>query len=294
MTQGFQLQDGESLYGLGQYNEPIGTTAARDVLMVQTNIGIRVALHALQPALRPAVGRTPRWFPPTTRKAPASNPTARRRGRLLPGRRPDMDAVMRGLRTPTGTATMLPKTAFGLFESKERYQTQARCSTSSNASRADHFPLDNIVPGHRANGTADGTWSGMIWDHCVTRSARHDRHPAPDPYTQFMISIWPSVGNKTELALRAGRQWLGCFGPMEGVASQARSTTPSARRAARSTSATSRKVCSDVGVDALWMDGTEVEVSGAAHDPGTVERDIRPCAATPWATSRATSTSTTC
>jgi alpha-D-xyloside xylohydrolase len=31
----------------------------------------------------------------------------------------------------------------------------------------------------------------------------------------------------------------------------------------------------DVGVDALWMDGTEVEVGGAAHDPGQVEADIK-------------------
>jgi len=31
----------------------------------------------------------------------------------------------------------------------------------------------------------------------------------------------------------------------------------------------------DVGVDALWMDGTEVEVGGACHVPSEVEADIK-------------------
>ena len=77
-----------------------------------------------------------------------------------------MDAVMRGLRTLTGAATMLPKTAFGLFASKERYQTQAQVLDVVKRFRADHFPLDNIVQDWQVlGGAADGTWSGMIWDH---------------------------------------------------------------------------------------------------------------------------------
>jgi alpha-D-xyloside xylohydrolase len=42
LTQTFSLTPDESLYGLGQYNEPCMDYRGRDVLMVQTNIGIVV------------------------------------------------------------------------------------------------------------------------------------------------------------------------------------------------------------------------------------------------------------
>ncbi|HEV8688939.1 MAG TPA: hypothetical protein VGQ91_01485, partial [Ideonella sp.] len=42
LTQTFTLTPDESLYGLGQYNEPYMDYRGRDVLMVQTNIGIVV------------------------------------------------------------------------------------------------------------------------------------------------------------------------------------------------------------------------------------------------------------
>ena len=101
---------------------------------------------------------------------------------------------------------MFPKTAFGLFMSKERYQTQQQLLDVVRHFRADGFPLDTIVQdwqywGGEKDGVWDGKWSGMVWD----------RERFPDPaamtrelhgplHTRLMVSIWPSVGNDTALA----------------------------------------------------------------------------------------------
>ena len=277
VTQGFQLQDGESLYGLGQYNEPYWDYRGRDVLMVQTNIGIVLPfmLSSQRYGLLWDVYSKMRFTDDAQgARFWADSAPAGADYYLVAGQ--DMDAVMRGLRTLTGAATMLPKTAFGLFMSKERYQTQAQVLDVVKRFRADHFPLDNIVQDWQYwGGAADGTWSGMIWDH--------SRYPDPramidtlhrDLHTQFMISIWPSVGNKTELARELDANGLR-FGPMEGVASQAQIYDAFSEKGREIYFRHLKKGLLDVGVDALWMDGTEVEVSGAAHDPGTVERDIK-------------------
>ncbi|MCE4555416.1 TIM-barrel domain-containing protein [Roseateles cellulosilyticus] len=277
MTQAFSLAPDESLYGLGQYNEPYWDYRGRDVLMVQTNIGI----------VLPFMVSTRRWgvlwdvyskmrFTDDAQGARfwAESAPAGADYYLVAGS--SMDDVMAGYRHLTGAAPMFPKSAFGLFMSKERYQTQAQVLDVVRRFRADHFPLDNIVQDWQYwGGAADGTWSGMIWDA--------SRYPDPramidtlhrDLHAQFMISIWPSVGNNTALARELDAHGLR-FGPMEGVASQAQIYDAFSAEGREIYFRHLKKGLLDVGVDALWMDGTEVEVSGAAHDPGTVERDIK-------------------
>lgn len=285
LTQTFTLTPDESLYGLGQYNETYMDYRGRDVLMVQTNIGIVV----------PFMVSTRRWGllwdvyskmsfsdRPEGATFRAESAPAGADYYLVAGA--DMDGVIAGYRRLTGAAPMFPKAAFGLFMSKERYHTQQQLLDVVRRFRAERFPLDYIVQdwqywGGEKNGPNgrewDGNWSGMVWD----------RERFPDPAgmtrelhgtlnTKLMISIWPSVGNDTALARELDAGGLR-FEPLHWISKRARIYDAFSAEGRRIYFKHVRKGLLDLGVDALWMDGTEVEVGGAAHDPGEVEADIK-------------------
>lgn len=186
-----------------------------------------------------------------------------------------MDGVVAAYRRLTGTAPMYPKQAFGLFMSKERYPDQQRIVEVAEAFRKERFPLDYIVQDWQYwGGDKDGTWSGMIWDPV--------RFPAPRAMAErlhalnlkLMVSIWPSVGNDTPLAKELDEHGLR-FEPLHWISGKARIYD--------AYSALGRKIyfkhvksgLFDNGVDALWMDGTEVEVGSAAWDMAQNEADIK-------------------
>ena len=187
-----------------------------------------------------------------------------------------MDGVIAGYRSLTGAAPMFPKAAFGLFMSKERYKTQDRLIEVARTFRKEGFPIDYIVQDWQYwGGDRDGTWSGMIWDQ--------ERFPDPAALTKtlhdelhmkLMNSIWPSVGNDTALAHELDAKGLR-FEPLHWISKRARIYDAFSPEGRAIYFKHIKKGLLDVGVDALWMDGTEVEVGGACHDPAEVERDIK-------------------
>jgi len=281
LTQTFILAPDESLYGLGQYNEPYMDYRGRDVLMVQTNIGIVV----------PFMVSTRRWgllWDVYSKMSFSDRPEgASFRAESAPAGADyyvvaggSMDGVMAGYRKLTGAAPMYPLAAFGLFMSKERYTTQQQLLDVVRRFRADGFPLDYIVQdwqywGGEKNGAWDGKWSGMVWDPerfpdpaAMTRELHGELH------AKLMVSIWPSIGNDTALARELDAQGLR-FAPLHWISKRARIYDAFSEAGRRIYFKHVRKGLLDVGVDALWMDGTEVEVGGAAHDPAEVEADIK-------------------
>ncbi|HVZ64738.1 MAG TPA: TIM-barrel domain-containing protein [Lacunisphaera sp.] len=272
----FTLAPDESLYGLGEYNRPYMDYRGQEVLLVQTNIGIVVPflvstrrygilwdIYSKMTFKDDAAGAT-LW----AESAPAGVDYY-----FVAG--DSMDGVIRGYRDLTGAAPMFPKQAFGLFMSKERYQTQARLIDVVRHFRAAGFPLDYIVQDWQYWGGADGSWSGMTWDK--------QRYPDPigltktlhdELHVKLMNSIWPSVGNDTALAHELDAHGLR-FAPLHWISKQARiydAYSPAGRAIYFKYI---KEGLLDAGVDALWMDGTEVEVGGACHDPAEVERDIK-------------------
>lgn len=285
LTQTFTLTPDESLYGLGQYDEPHMDYRGRDVLMVQTNIGIVV----------PFLVSTRRWGllwdvyskmrfsdRPDGMRFEVESAPAGADYYLVAG--DSMDAVIAGYRQLSGAAPMFPKAAFGLFMSKERYQTQQQLLDVVRRFRAERFPLDYIVQDWQywggekdgPNGREwDGRWSGMVWDA--------ERFPDPAAMTRelhgplkvkLMASIWPSVGDDTALARELDAHGLR-FEPLHWISKRARIYDAFSAEGRRIYFKHLKQGLLDVGVDALWMDGTEVEVGGAAHDPREVEADIK-------------------
>ncbi len=276
VSQTFTLAPDESLYGLGQYNEPYMDYRGQEVVLVQTNIGTVV----------PFLISTNRYgilwdiYSKMTFKDDATGATLW--AESAPGgvdyyfvAGGTMDGVIAGYRALTGASPMFPKQAFGLFMSKERYQTQDRLVEVVRNFRAAGFPLDYIVQDWQYWGGADGTWSGMIWDKtrfpdpaALTKTLHDELH------VKLMNSIWPSVGNDTALARELDAHGLR-FDSLHWISKNARiyDAFSPAGRAIYFKHIQSGLL--DVGVDALWMDGTEVEVGGACHDPAEVERDIK-------------------
>ena len=273
----FTLAPDESVYGLGQYNRPYMDYRGQEVLLVQTNIGTVV----------PFLISTRRYgilwdiYSKMTFKDDTSGATLWAESApagvdyyFVAG--DTMDGVIAGYRDLTGAAPMFPKAAFGLFMSKERYKTQDRLIEVVRNFRADGFPLDYIVQDWQYWGSdSDGTWSGMIWNK--------ERFPDPvgltktlhdELHVKLMNSIWPSIGNDTALARELDTKGLR-FAPLHWISKKARVYDAYSAEGRAIYFKHIKSGLLDVGVDALWMDGTEVEVGGACHDPIGVERDIK-------------------
>ncbi len=277
IEQGFALAPDESIYGLGQYDTPYMDYRGRQVLLVQTNIGIVV----------PFMLSTRRWgllwdvyskgsFADGAQGARFTFESAPAGVDYYLAAGDTMDAVIAGYRRLTGAAPLLPRSAFGLFMSKERYTTQQQLLDVVRRFRAEGFPLDWIVQDWQYwGGDKDGTWSGMIWNP--------ERFPDPagmartlhrELNAQLLVSIWPSVGNDTALARELDAKGLR-FEPLHWISGRARIYDAYSAEGRAIYFKHVKQGLLDVGVDGLWMDGTEVEVGGACHDPAQVEADIK-------------------
>ncbi|EGF89956.1 alpha-glucosidase 2 [Asticcacaulis biprosthecium C19] len=272
----FTLKPDEAIYGFGFVGQGEVNRRDKDLLLVQTNIGIII----------PVMVSTERygilWDTYSKMRFQDSSDGTSLWAESAPGgvdyyfmAGDTLDDVVAGYRDLTGDAPMYPKQAFGLFMSKERYQTQNRLLEVARTFRKEQFPLDYIVQDWQYwGGDKDGTWSGMIWNP--------ERFPDPKGMTQglhdmnlkLMISIWPSVGNDTDLGKELDQHNLR-FEPLHWISKQARIYDAFSPKGREIYFKHIKHGLLDVGVDALWMDGTEVEVGTAVHDAGETERDIK-------------------
>ncbi|WP_369938916.1 TIM-barrel domain-containing protein [Xanthomonas medicagonis] len=101
----------------------------------------------------------------------------------------DADQVIAGYRELTGKAVLLPKWAYGFWQSRERYKSQDELVGVLAEYRKRKLPIDNIVL----------DWS--YWPENAWGSHEFDPAHFPDPdgmiksvhdlHAQIMISVWP-------------------------------------------------------------------------------------------------------
>ena len=106
------------------------------------------------------------------------------------------DDVIHGYRTLTGKAQVMPKWAFGFWQSRERYSTQDELVETLAEMRRRHIPVDNIVQ----------DW--QYWKEDQWGSHEFDETRYPDPgkmlddvhsmNARFMISVWPKFYTNTD------------------------------------------------------------------------------------------------
>jgi alpha-D-xyloside xylohydrolase len=134
-----------------------------------------------------------KWLPPLTEEAKNGFSFSSEAGKQLDYyfiTGANMDSVISGYRQLTGKAVLLPKWAFGFWQSRERYKTQEEILNIVDEFRKRKIPFDNIVE----------DW--FYWKEDQWGSQQFDPARFPDPdsmiavlhkkyNTHFMISVWP-------------------------------------------------------------------------------------------------------
>jgi alpha-D-xyloside xylohydrolase len=106
------------------------------------------------------------------------------------------DDVIKGYRTLTGKAPIVPKWAMGFWQSRERYRSQKEIIDVASEYRKQHIPIDNIVL----------DW--QYWEDPKWGSHEFDATRFPDPkgminelhndlHMNLMISVWPKFNKGT-------------------------------------------------------------------------------------------------
>jgi alpha-D-xyloside xylohydrolase len=176
---------------------------------------------------------------------------------------PSMDQVIAGYRFLTGKATMLPDWVFGLWQSRQRYETADQSLDVVKQFRARQIPFDNIVQ----------DW--QYWRVDAWGSHQFDPTRFPDPegwikaihaeHAHLMISVWgkfnPNTDNAKEMDAKGYlyqpnltehiKDWIGQPYTFYDA------FNPDARKLFWSQIDTA---LFSKGVDAWWMDATEPDL----------------------------------
>jgi alpha-D-xyloside xylohydrolase len=271
----FRLKDDEAIYGFGFTDDGTINRRGAKLDLIQTNIGIII------PVMVSSRRYGVMWDTYSHMRFTDDAGGARLWAEDAPGGvdyffmgADTMDGVVQAYRKLTGDAPMYPKQAFGLFMSKERYPTEDRLLEVAETFRRERFPLDYIVQDWQYWGGNDGSWSGMTWDKTRFPDPVGTIRRIHDLHMKLMVSIWPSVGNDTMLGKELDEHGLR-FPPLHWISKKARIYDAFSPLGRQIYFKYVKSGLLDKGVDALWMDGTEVEVSTAMHDAKAAVADIK-------------------
>ncbi len=176
-----------------------------------------------------------------------------------------LDGVIAGYRSVTGKAVLLPRWAYGFWQSRDHYETQRQLLGVVEKYRRLGIPLDNIVQDWRY-------WKDDAWGSHAFDPSRY-----PDPramiarvhalHAHFMISVWPKLypttdnykelaahGDMFPLSVKLGiRDWVGpgytygFYDPFSAGARRLYWQQIDGRLA-------------NLGVDAWWLDADEPDM----------------------------------
>lgn len=244
-----------ALRGLGQFREPHFDYRDRDVFLAQANS------DAVNPFLVSTDGWGLLWDTGTAAYFRSRGDTLDYhsvagdlvRYHVCVGG--DLDALVGRYRALTGAAALLPKWAYGYWQSKERYATQAELLAVVAEYRRRKLPLDGVVLDWKYWGEAP-QFSAMTFDPATFPNPRVMVKAIHDQDVHMLTSIWPAFGPETaiykEMAaggfLFPGAHWSG-----------GRVFDASAPAARDIYYRHVKRGLIDIGVDGLWTDGNEPE-----------------------------------
>lgn len=257
VTQKFKLTSDEGVYGLGQYQDGYMNYRNREVKIVQANkVSVVPFLISTQNYGILWDNYSKSIFKDNKNGATFSAELADCIDYYFVAG-DNMDDVISGYRKLTGKAPMFPKSAYGFWQSKERYTSFSELLDVVKRYRKLNIPIDNIVQDWRYWGDKK-KWSSMYFDKKTYPNAKKYIKQIHDLNVDLMVSIWPSLGGDSRIykdmekigALYPSTHW--CGGKIYDA------YNPKARKIYFDHI---QKGLFDLGVDALWMDGTEPEVS---------------------------------
>jgi alpha-D-xyloside xylohydrolase len=172
-----------------------------------------------------------------------------------------IDDVISGYRTLTGQAPLYPKWAYGFFQSKERYQTQAEVLSVVDEFRQRRIPLDVIVQDWYY-------WEPQKWgSHYLSRT----RYPDPvkmvnevhNKNAKIIISVWAKFDSTSPNYTEMDRQGFLWKHPSWETSRYYDAYNPAARELYW------RQIKDSLfsrGIDGWWLDATEPETGDLRND----------------------------
>ena len=109
----------------------------------------------------------------------------------------NIDKVISEYRQLTGKAVMLPRWAFGYWQSKERYQTQDELISVGKKYREKKIPIDVMVQDWEW--WERGKWSGMEFDKTRFPDPKKMMDELHKNNLHAIISVWPSIGVESRM-----------------------------------------------------------------------------------------------
>jgi len=198
VEQQFQLTTYEGVYGLGEQEDGYFNYRGKKVVLAQANVGAANSFlvstknygilwdnysktifedNAEDTSLWSDIGNNIDYY-------------------FIYGR--NMDDVVSGYRELTGKAPMYGKWAYGYWQSKEHYHTQAELMSVAEKYRKLKMPIDNIIQDWDYwNGAAN--WSGMFFDKTLFPQPKEMCDQLHKMNFHIIISIWPALGPRTAI-----------------------------------------------------------------------------------------------
>jgi alpha-D-xyloside xylohydrolase len=254
----------EGLYGLGQHQAGVWNYRGETVDLSQENTNIAI------PLLVSSSGYGIFWNNPSRSRVNnrfvhmlylSAEVADRVDYYFLAG--PEPDQVIAHYRELTGDAPMFGRWAYGFWQCKNKYQSQAELEAVAAKYRALHIPVDNIVQDWFWWVTmGEMKWNPNYPDPQALINDLHDKH------FHLMVSIWPYFRpGSQEYATMDKNNWfvaktqVGGFHPVGQALYDP--TNPAARKYYWDNANTALfKNGAPGGVDAWWLDTDEPETEG--------------------------------
>jgi alpha-D-xyloside xylohydrolase len=191
---------------------------------------------------------------------------------------PEIDRVIAAYRQLTGEAPMMPKWAYGLWQSREKYDDAAQLLGVLEEFRNRNIPVDNIVQDWQY--WRPGTWGSHEFDS--------SRFPDPQGFIQqiheqyharLLLSLWPKfhtgTANFDELNAAGFIYQPNLQEGIEDFNGYAMTYYDAFDADARAMywSQINQDLFS-LGVDAWWMDGTEPEIVEGPYSSPAEQREL--------------------
>jgi len=250
----------ESFYGLGQHQGGVFNWRGESVDIVQDNTNISV------PLLLSSKGYGIFWNNPSRSRFNnrfihafyvSSEVAEQMDYYFMYG--PDFDRIINAYRELTGTVPLFGKWAYGYWQCKNRYDSQAEILGVAKRYRSEHIPLDNIVQ--------DWFWWNTMGEPVWNKNYPDPRGMVDELHKEnvhLMVSVWPFFrpgspvyDDMVAKNLFIDKTKVAGFHPARMALYDA--FNPEARKYYW-------KLINDalfkIGVDAWWLDTTEPETEG--------------------------------
>ena len=243
----FALVEDEAIYGLGQHQSGVLNNRGLSVFLSQrnTDVAIPIFLSTRGYGVLWNTASSTLWDNRLAHRVTITTDAAPKIDYyFIYG--PEPDQIIHGYRALTGKAPMFGKWAYGLFQSKDHYESQSELLGVAEKYRELHIPLDTIVqdaPWWVKQGNTQFIQSYPDIAGAIDRLHRDHLH--------VMLSLWPNFDVGTPIAEQMKSRNLLLPGTMVYDA-----TNPEARDLYWKSLA---GPLFEKGVDAFWLDASEPE-----------------------------------